>query len=392
MQGATIGVGVPVGDGGEAGGDIGGRVLGAQRVALFQQRGKVSGEGGLFGGGGGQHHGGEARVGADPGHLAAGFGDAVLGVEGAEVLQQCRSGGEGAGGRAVLERQLRGGGAPGGAFKHQAGEFGLQDLRAVEGRQAPMQRRRPHADGNAGGLAPGSAGTLVGGGAGDASRGQAGQPGGGVEARGAPPAAVDDDPNAGNGERGFSDRGGQDDPAGFGRSQGAVLLRWGQVAVQRQHQGAASVERGLGAADFRHPRQEGEDVALVLGQRAADGTGDGVGQIADMGDVAGLVLDGDGVLAAGAFDDLGGHQAGQAGAVGGGGHRQQPQVGTQHALEVEAKGQAEIGFQRAFVDLIEDHGGDAVQAGSDCRRRSSRPSVMTSTRVSAEPAPSRRVR
>ena len=61
--------------------------------------------------------------------------------------------------------------------------------------------------------------------------------------------------------------------------------------------------------------------------------------------------------------DLGVHQAGQAGAVGGGGHRQQPQLGAQHALQVEAERQAEVGFQRALVDFVQDHRGDAVQAG-----------------------------
>ncbi len=57
------------------------------------------------------------------------------------------------------------------------------------------------------------------------------------------------------------------------------------------------------------------------------------------------------------------HQAGQAGAVGGGGHRQQPQIGPQHALQVEAKSEAEVGFERAFVDLVQNDRGNAIQAG-----------------------------
>ena len=133
--------------------------------------------------------------------------------------------------------------------------------------------------------------------------------------------------------------------------------------MQRQHQGAASVQRRLGATDFRHPRQEGENVAVVLGQRASDGFGDRVGQVADMRDVAGLMLNRDRILTAGALDDVSIHQAGQPGTVGGGGHRQQPQVRAQLALQIEAQRQAEIRFQRAFMDFVQDHGGHAVQPG-----------------------------
>ena len=99
------------------------------------------------------------------------------------------------------------------------------------------------------------------------------------------------------------------------------------------------------------------------------------------GDVARGVLDRDREHPAGAFDDLGVHQAGEARAIGGGGHRQQPQLRPQHALQVEAQRERQVGFQRALVDLVEDHAATPSSPGSDCRRRSSRPSVMTSMRV-----------
>ena len=53
----------------------------------------------------------------------------------------------------------------------------------------------------------------------------------------------------------------------------------------------------------------------VFGQRGAYGTGGGIGQVADVGDVALVVFHGHREHASGAFDDFGIHQAGQAGTV-----------------------------------------------------------------------------
>ena len=81
------------------------------------------------------------------------------------------------------------------------------------------------------------------------------------------------------------------------------------------------------------------------------------------GDVAGGVVDRDREHAAGAGHHFGAHQRGQAGAVGGGGHRKQAQFRPQHGLQVEAEGQRQVGFQRPLVDLVQDDRGDAIQAG-----------------------------
>ena len=48
-------------------------------------------------------------------------------------------------------------------------------------------------------------------------------------------------------------------------------------------------------------------------------------------------------------------------AIGGGRHRDQPQFRPQHALQVAAQRQRQVGLQRALVHLVEDHGGDAVE-------------------------------
>ena len=67
--------------------------------------------------------------------------------------------------------------------------------------------------------------------------------------------------------------------------------------------------------------------------------------------------------AAGAFDDRGiGEQAGDAGAVDGGGHDEDAQVGAKRG-GVEGQGEAEVAIEAAFVEFVEEHGGDAGQLG-----------------------------
>ena len=163
-----------MGDGHKSSGDVGGCVLGAERIAFFQKRGEVGGERRLFGGFGGQHHRGQSGMGADPSHFPASGGDAVLQVQGAEVFQQRGRGGQGSGRWLVLEGQVRRRRAPGGAFQHQTRKFGFQDFGPVEGGQAPVQRWRPDADGGSRAFAARSAGALIGGGAGNPGGGQSG--------------------------------------------------------------------------------------------------------------------------------------------------------------------------------------------------------------------------
>ncbi len=254
----------------------------------------------------------------------------------AEILQQRDGSGERAGRWPVLKRQIGRRGPPGGAFQHEAGQFCFQNFRSVEGGQAPVQRRRPEADRSAGSLAAGAAGSLVGGGARDADSAQPGQAGRRVKARRPAPAAVDHDTDARDGQRCLGDGGSQNDAAGLRRPQSAVLLGRRKIAVQRQDKRAATFQRGLGAADFRHAGEKSEDVAIMLRQRRSDGSGDSVRQVADMGNVARLVLHRDRKHAAGAFDDIRIHQPRQAGAIGGGRHRQQTEIGPQHALQIEA--------------------------------------------------------
>ena len=299
---------------------------------------------------------------AQHGHVAALLRNAAVRVECAEFGQQCPRGGDRAGRGLVRERQAGRQGAPGSAVQHQRRQLGLEDFRAVVRRQAAMQRGGPQADRHARGLAPCPAGALLRRGTRDAQRGQAGQAGAGVQPGRAPPAAIHHDAHAGHGQRGLGDRGRQHDAAGVRGAQRAVLGVGRQLAVQRQHQGAAALQGRLGAADFGHAGEEGEDVSGMVRQRGADGAGQGVGQVARLGDVAGGVADGDRKHAAGAFHDFRAHQGREAGAIGGGGHRKQTQFGAQHGLQVEAECQGEVGFQRALVDFVQDDRGDAIQA------------------------------
>ena len=137
--------------------------------------------------------------------------------------------------------------------------------------------------------------------------------------------------------------------------------------MQRQDQGTASIQRGLGAADLRHARQEREDIAGVLGERGADRAGEGLRQVARLGDVARGVDDGDREHAPGALDHVRirrrTEQGCEAPGVDSGGHRQQAEIRSQDALQVAAQRQRQVGVERAFVHLVQQHGGDAVEAG-----------------------------
>ena len=150
-------------------------------------------------------------------------------------------------------------------------------------------------------------------------------------------------------------------PPRLGRPQRAILIGWRQVAMQRQHQRAAALQRRLGTADLGHAGQEGEDVAVVRRQRRTHGAGHCLGQFAWTGDVARGVADRDREHVPAALDHLRVHQSGKAGDLGGGRHGDQPQFRAQHTLQIAAQRQRQVGFHRTLVHLVQDHGGDAVE-------------------------------
>jgi hypothetical protein len=217
-----------------------------------------------------------------------------------------------------------------------------------------------------GGLSGDNAGTgaLIGGGAADPQGDEAGQAGGGIQPGRAAEPSIDNDPDAGDGQRGLGDGGGQHHPAvaGSGRPKHLVLNSGWQIAVQRQHLRAALRQRGLGSADLRHSRQKSEDVSIRLAQRAPHRIGNGIGQVARTGQVARGVADLQGKLPTGAFHHRRAEQLRQAHPVGGGRHRQQAQFRPEIALQVQAEGQRQIGVQPALMHLVQDHRRHAIQA------------------------------
>ena len=226
-----------------------------------------------------------------------------------------------------------------------------------------MQRLRPQTDGHARTFPPATPGALLGGSTADAHGVEPGQAAGRIQARCAPPAAINDNAHARHGQRGLGDRGGQHHPPPLRRAQGAVLLRRRQITMQRQHQRATAGQRLLGAADLAHARQEGENIALMRGQGVTNGAGHGVRQVAQLGDVAGGVNGGDGEHPPGTLDGLGLQQRAEPRPICRGGHREQAQLGAILALQIEAESQGQIGIDGAFMDLIEDHAGRVLQAG-----------------------------
>ena len=149
------------------------------------------------------------------------------------------------------------------------------------------------------------------------------------------------------------------------RRHGGVLGAAVHRGVERRDLGAGRQRAGgepLGdAADLGLPRQEGEDRAGFLRQRPPDGASDGVldALVGITAEIAGLDREG----AASRFD----HRSvvekpGDAGAVERRRHDHDAQVRPQCA-GVEGEREAEVCAQRAFVEFVEQHRGDAVQAG-----------------------------
>ena len=66
--------------------------------------------------------------------------------------------------------------------------------------------------------------------------------------------------------------------------------------------------------------------------------------------------------APGAFHNRGGHDRGKTRAIKGRGHGEQPQIRPQHGLRIQAERKRQISFQRAFMDFIQDDGGNTIQS------------------------------
>ena len=183
-------------------------------------------------------------------------------------------------------------------------------------------------------------------------------------ARHAREAAIDDDAHAFDGERGFRDRGREHDlapPLRRGRDRAVLRLRV-ERAIERDDIDRrivdALLEQRLGAADFAGAGQEHEHRARLRAQRAHDR-------------IRHLPVDRRARIAAEimrrrrerrgpAFDHRRiAQQLRHPRAVERRRHHEQPQILAQALLRVAREREAEIGVERAFVEFVEQHGGDA---------------------------------
>lgn len=266
--------------------------------------------------------------------------------------------------------------APRREIEREAGQVRLQDLRRVLRRRAALLRLRPEAIAPARRRAPRPAAALLGGGLGDARRDQTAQPRARVEPRPPRAPAIDDQTHALDGEGGLGERGGEHDLASplRIRRQGSHLRGGGQIAIERQHEMARIervVQRRLRAPDLRRSGKEHQRVALGLAERAQR-------QIRELALKARLL--GERPLQPPRLDRKnaalrsdprrgrarrrfgpGAHQRRHRLAVERGGHGEKAQIRPQRALRLEAQRKAEIGVDRALVELVEQHRGDALE-------------------------------
>ena len=226
-------------------------------------------------------HPGDARVDGEAGHLAAGLGEAVI-LDGVQFFEELDAVGDRARVRRVDEGELADVAEPGGGhLEDDAGQVRALDLGVGELGPAleVLFGVEPYAD--AVGDAAAAALALVGARLRDRLDGEALHLGAQAVPADAGGARVDHVTDAGDGERGFRDVGGEDDAAarhGAVRRdlEHPVLLGGRQPGVQRQHVGVRpAAQRVGGVADLLLPGQEHEDVAWSLALELADRVGDG---------------------------------------------------------------------------------------------------------------------
>ncbi len=229
---------------GGAGGAIGAEAFEAMgEIGVVAPEAAFADEDGQFGGrarialaGCGENHVRKPRMERQAGELAAFGGKAATIVDGIEPGEEGAGFGPGGRGRGIEEAQGRGvGNAPGREVEHEARKVGGKDFGSFEGVEGAGLALIPEADADAGFGAAGAAAALVGGGAGDAAGGEGGKARGRLVDRDAAIAAIDDDADTLDCERGFSDGGGERDLAAAGRGgiDSAILLGRRELAIER---------------------------------------------------------------------------------------------------------------------------------------------------------------
>ena len=315
------------------------------------------------------HHARETRRQRKARDRAAFIGDASVAVEGADLRQERAR---------LLERGARGriekgklrwiGDAPEGAIERETGKIGGENFRRGVGLKAAVRRLLPQPIANAWLRAPGAPASLIGVRPADADRFEPSEADVGLIDRNAHEPAVDDDAHALDRERRLGDRSGEHDLAPPRRrgGDGEILRAAIERAIERRDVDVGALDtrfQGLGdAADFALARQEDEDRAAFACERlerdARDLVLDAGARIAT--DIS--CLDGEG--AALALDQRRiTEQRAHARAVERRRHDKKPQILAQALLRVEREGEAEVGVERALVELVEQNGRHAIERG-----------------------------
>ncbi len=308
-----------------------------------------------------QDHAAEARVDRQAGQAAPELRERLLGlgIPGRELVQQDLAVAHLAAVGRVEEREVLDlAEVQGGHLQDDAGEVRAQDLRVGEARPGRVVLLGVQADGDTRRDPPAAAGALVGGGLRDRLDRQALDLQARAVAADARGPRVDHGADAGDGQRGLGDVGGEHHAGSAGRLEDALLLGVGEARVEREQldlvaqPGAQGV---LDVADLALAREEDKDVAAALGQQLLDGVADGVLHVA-FRLIERRVAHRDGVAAALDGDDrrvveVGGHALDVD--RGGGDHDLEVGPSRQDALEVAEQ---EVDVEGAFVGLVDDHG------------------------------------
>ena len=288
-------------------------------------------------------------------------------VDGADLGQQRPRLGQRRPGRRIEERKLvRIGRAPLRQVEQHAGQIGGENFRPRIGLERRGLRLVPQPVADAGLGAAGAAAALVGGGARHPHGFEPRQADVRLVARHPRQPGIDHDADAVDGQRGFRDRCRQHHLAAAlrRRRDGAVLGLRVERAVQRHDVdggiGDDLLERRLGAADFRLARQERQDRAGIGAQRPRHRVGDL--PLDHHVRIAAAVARLDGKRAALALDHRRvAQKLADPRAVERRRHHHQAEIVAQVLLHVARQRQAEIGVERALVEFVEQHRGDAVE-------------------------------
>ena len=292
--------------------------------------------------------------------------DVALPVDGIQRLQRGARLLERGGGRRIEPaKRRRVALSPLRAIEHQRRQIALQYLRRIIGDQPAGRRRLPKPVGRARPLPRGAPRPLDRPGAAHPFGHQPGRARRLIEARTPRQAAIDDDAHAVDGQAGFSDACGEDDlatPLRIGPDGGALIggversVQWQDADCRGQTLGQALA----GALDLSDTGQEGEQVALLFGQRPLDRAGHVIldpplGTATEMDMLQHMA-------APRALDHRASvHQGGKARAIERGGHGEQPQIGPERGLRFQRQRQTEIAVEAALMHLVEQHGGNAGQ-------------------------------